>query len=86
MAIEVVIPMLGITAEKGKILKWLKKEGDFVKKGEPIFELESDKVVTEVESPATGILKKIIVREDIEIPILTVVAIITEKGEELPER
>lgn len=86
MAIEVVIPMLGITAEKGKILKWLKLEGDFVKKGEPIFELEADKVVTEVESPATGILKKILVREDTEVPILTVVAIITEKGEELPER
>jgi dihydrolipoamide dehydrogenase len=86
MAIEVVIPMLGITAEKGKILKWLKKEGDFVKKGEAIFELETDKVVTEVESPATGILKKILVREDTEVPILTVVAIITEKGEELPER
>jgi dihydrolipoamide dehydrogenase len=86
MAIEVVVPMLGITIEKGKILKWLKSEGDFVKKGEPIFEVETDKVVTEVESPGTGILKKILVPENMEVPVLTVVAIITEKGEELPEK
>ncbi len=86
MAIEVVVPMLGITIEKGKILKWLKSEGESVKKGEPIFEVETDKVVTEVESPATGILKKILIPENIEVPVLTVVAVITEKGEQLPER
>ena len=85
MATEVVVPMLGITIEKGKILKWLKSEGEFVKRGEPIFEVETDKVVTEVESPATGVLKKILIPENIEVPVLTVVAIITEKGEELPE-
>lgn len=86
MAIEVVIPMLGITMERGKITKWLRAEGDFVKKGEPIFEVETEKVVTEVESPGTGILKKILVSEDIEVPVLTIVAIITEKGEEIPEK
>lgn len=86
MAIEVVIPMLGITIERGKITKWLKAEGDFVKKGEPIFEVETEKVVTEVESPGTGILKKILVSEGIEVPVLTIVAIITEKGEEIPEK
>ena len=86
MATEVVVPMLGITIEKGKILKWLKSEGEFVKKGESIFEVETDKLVTEVESPATGILKKILIPENIEVPVLTVVAVITEKGEELPER
>jgi pyruvate dehydrogenase E2 component (dihydrolipoamide acetyltransferase) len=48
MATEVVLPMLGITIEKGKILKWFKSEGAFVKKGEPIFEVETDKVVTEI--------------------------------------
>lgn len=86
MATEVVVPMLGITIEKGKILKWLKPEGAFVKKGEAIFEVETDKLVTEVESPATGILKKILIPENIEVPVLTVVAVITEKGEELPEK
>ena len=67
MAIEVVIPMLGITVEKGKILKWMKSEGDFVKKGEPIFEVETDKVVTEVESPGTGILKKILIHRGMRL-------------------
>lgn len=86
MATEVVLPMLGITIERGKIIKWLKSEGEFVKKGEPLFEVETEKVVTEVESPATGVLKKILITENIEVPVLTVVAIITEKDEELPER
>jgi len=86
MAIEVVVPMLGITIEKGKIIKWLKSEGEFVKKGEPIFEVETEKLMTEVESPATGILKKILIPENMEVPVLTVVAIITDRGEELPEK
>ncbi|MBP1713776.1 MAG: dihydrolipoamide dehydrogenase [Deltaproteobacteria bacterium] len=84
MAIEVVVPMLGITVEKGKILRWLKKEGDPVQKGEPLFEVETEKVVTEVESPGTGILKKIIVPENLEVPVLTLVAVITKPDEELP--
>ncbi len=84
MATEVVVPMLGFSNEKGKIVKWLKSENDFVKKGEPIFELETDKVVTEIEAPATGILKKILIPEGQEVPVLTVVAIITEKREKLP--
>lgn len=86
MAIEVVVPMLGITVEKGKILHWLKKEGDPVQKGEPLFEVETEKVVTEVESPGTGILKKIIIPENLEVPVLTLVAVITKPGEALPEQ
>ncbi len=86
MAVEVVLPALGLTVEKGTILKWLKKEGDLVTKGESLYEVEADKVTTEVESPATGVLKKILVPEGVEVPILTVVAVITEKGEELPDK
>jgi len=86
MAVEVVLPALGLTVEKGTILKWLKKEGETVSKGESLYEVEADKVTTEVESPASGVLKKILVPEGIEVPILTVVAVITEKGEELPEK
>lgn len=85
MAIEVVLPMLGITVEKGRILKWHKQEGDRVLKGEILFEVETEKVVTEVESPATGILGRILVGEDVEVPLLTVVALILEEGEELPK-
>ncbi|MFQ6078622.1 MAG: dihydrolipoamide acetyltransferase family protein [Thermodesulfobacteriota bacterium] len=86
MATEVVIPMLGITVERGKILKWFKSEGDRVEKGESIFEVEAEKVTTEVESPASGILKKILVHENMEVPVLTLVAIITVEGEEVPEK
>jgi pyruvate dehydrogenase E2 component (dihydrolipoamide acetyltransferase) len=83
MAIEVVLPALGITVEKGKILQWYKKEGDPVQKGEPLFLVEADKVTTDVESPATGVLGKISIPLDVEVPILTVVAVIKESKEEL---
>ncbi len=86
MATEVVIPMLGITMERGKILKWFKSEGDRVEKGESIFEVEAEKVTTEVESPASGILKKIFVPENLEVPVLTLVGVITSEGEEIPEK
>jgi pyruvate dehydrogenase E2 component (dihydrolipoamide acetyltransferase) len=86
MATEVVMPALGLTVEKGSILQWIKKEGDPVKRGEPILEIEADKVTTEVESPATGVLRKILVPEGVEVPILTVVAVITAEAETLPEK
>ena len=85
MATEVVMPAMGLTVEKGIIVKWLKKEGDTVTKGEPIFEVEADKITTEVEAPATGILARIIVGEGIEVPITTVVGVIAEAGEALSD-
>jgi pyruvate dehydrogenase E2 component (dihydrolipoamide acetyltransferase) len=84
MSVEVVMPALGLTVEKGIIVKWLKREGEAVKKGEPLFEVEADKVATEVESPASGILARILIQEGVEVPILTVVGVITEAGEALP--
>jgi pyruvate dehydrogenase E2 component (dihydrolipoamide acetyltransferase) len=78
--------MLGITVEKGKIIEWLKNEGDPVEKGESIFVVEADKVTTEVESPASGILAKILLPEGVEVPLLTVVGIITRPGEEVPAK
>jgi len=84
VATEVVLPMLGITIERGTIVEWLKNEGDLVEKGEIIFIVETEKVTTEVESPAAGILAKIIVLAGIEVPVLTLAAVIIEPGEELP--
>jgi len=86
MAVEVVLPALGLTVEKGKILKWLKQEGETVAKGDSLYEVEADKVTTEVESPASGVLKKILIPEGVEVPILTVVAVITDEREKLPEK
>ena len=84
MVTEVVIPMLGVTVEKGKIVEWLKNEGDSVARGESIFIVEADKVTTEVESPATGVLAKILIPVGQEVPVLTVVGLITEAGEDIP--
>jgi pyruvate dehydrogenase E2 component (dihydrolipoamide acetyltransferase) len=86
VAIEVVIPMLGVTVENGQIVEWLKNEGDVVEKGESLFIVEAEKVTTEVESPGAGILAKILLPAGEEVPVLTVVAIITEKGEAVPDR
>lgn len=85
MATEVVLPMLGVTIEKGHIVEWLKNEGDSVERGESLFVVEADKVSTEVESPATGVLAKILVPIDVEVPVLTVVALIAEPGETLAD-
>lgn len=84
MATEVVIPMLGVTVEKGKVVEWLKEENDSVEKGESIFVVEADKVTTEVESPATGVLAKILLPPGEEVPVLSVIAIITDPGEAVP--
>ena len=80
MAIEVVIPMLGVTVENGIIVEWLKNEGDPVARGESLFVVEADKVTTEVESPGAGILAKILIPVGQEVPVLTVVALITATG------
>jgi pyruvate dehydrogenase E2 component (dihydrolipoamide acetyltransferase) len=85
MATEIVMPALGLTVEKGSVLRWLKEEGDPVKKGEPLIEVEADKVTTEVESPATGVLRKILVPEGVEVPILTVIGLIAPEEEDLPQ-
>jgi len=86
VAVEVVVPMLGVTVERGKIVEWLKKEGDRVEKGEIIFIVEVEKATTEVESPASGILAKIILPAGIEVPILSLAAVITAPGETLPAK
>jgi len=79
------MPKLGLTMEEGSIVRWLKAEGDAVEKGEVLFEVQTDKVVMEVESPASGILGRILVHEDETVPIARVVAYIVSPGEEVPE-
>ncbi|HEV2351562.1 MAG TPA: biotin/lipoyl-containing protein [Terriglobia bacterium] len=59
----VTIPKLTLTMEGGTLLKWMKGEGQHVEKGEPLFELETDKALTEVSAPVSGVLSKIVVRE-----------------------
>src|ERR1043165_5576834 len=69
--------------ESGTIVKWLKNEGDQVERGEPLYELDTDKVTQEVEAEASGVLLKIAVLEG-EVPVGQTIAVIGEEGEELP--
>jgi len=84
VADQVILPRLGQGMESGTIVRWLKSEGDEVQKGEPLFELDTDKVTQEVEADVGGVLLKILVDEG-EVPVGTPVAILGEKGEDLPE-
>jgi pyruvate dehydrogenase E2 component (dihydrolipoamide acetyltransferase) len=83
MASEVKLPRLGQGMESGTIVKWLKAEGDSVEKGEPLYELDTDKVTQEVEAEASGVLLKIAVPEG-EADVGTTIAVIGEQGEEIP--
>jgi pyruvate dehydrogenase E2 component (dihydrolipoamide acetyltransferase) len=68
--------------EAGTIVKWLKSEGEHVEKGEPLYELDTDKVTQEVEAEASGVLLKIAVQEG-EVPVGRTIAVIGEEGEEV---
>jgi pyruvate dehydrogenase E2 component (dihydrolipoyllysine-residue acetyltransferase) len=81
---EVILPRLGQGMESGTIVRWLKSEGEPVQKGEPLFELDTDKVTQEVEAEAAGVLLKIAISEG-EVPVGQTVAFIGEAGEEVPE-
>jgi pyruvate dehydrogenase E2 component (dihydrolipoamide acetyltransferase) len=81
MIFEVIMPVLGLTMEKGKIVHWLKKEGEYVTKGEPLFEVETDKVTMEVASEFTGTIAKILVGEGKEVSVAIVIAIIADEGD-----
>ncbi len=82
MSVKVLMPKLGLTMTEGKIVRWLKKEGEPVKKGEPLIEIMTEKIVTEVESPGSGILVKIFHSIDAVVPITEVIALIAEEGED----
>jgi pyruvate dehydrogenase E2 component (dihydrolipoamide acetyltransferase) len=82
MATEIKLPRLGQGMESGTIVKWLKSEGDSVEKGEPLYELDTDKVTQEVESDASGVLLKIAVQEG-EVDVGKTIAVIGEKGEKV---
>src|SRR6185295_17073956 len=82
MATEVTLPRLGQGMESGTIVKWLKSEGDRVEKGEPLYELDTDKVTQEVEADASGVLLKIAV-EGGEVDVGRTIAVIGEEGEEV---
>src|SRR2546430_6466691 len=82
---DVQMPRLSDSMETGKVLRWLKKEGEEVKKGEPLVEIESDKANIEVEAYASGKLSKIVVPEGESAPIGAVIAEIGGDGDATPK-
>ena len=83
MANQVTLPRLGQGMESGTIVRWLKAEGDKVEKGEPLYELDTEKVTQEVESDASGVVLKILAGEGEEIEVGKPVAVIGEEGEDI---
>ena len=85
MPVEVIMPMLGMAQETGKVVRWLKAEGDAVAKAEPLMEVETDKVTVEIEAPATGTLAGVAASAGEDVPVGQVIAYVLGDGEQLPE-
>jgi pyruvate dehydrogenase E2 component (dihydrolipoamide acetyltransferase) len=83
MAQEVTLPRLGQGMESGTIVRWLKAEGDTVEQDEPLYELDTEKVTQEVESPVAGVLLRILAQEGEEVPVGKPICVIGAAGEEL---
>jgi len=83
MSSQVTLPRLGQGMESGTIVRWLKSEGDEVEKGDPLYELDTEKVTQEVEADASGVLLKILAQEGEEIEVGKAIAVIGEAGEEV---
>ncbi|MGZ4290920.1 MAG: biotin/lipoyl-containing protein, partial [Gaiellaceae bacterium] len=81
MPTDVIMPMLGMAQETGKVLRWLKQGGEAVTKGEPLLEVETDKVTVEIEAPAGGTLAAVTVPDGTEVPVGTVIAVVLAEGE-----
>lgn len=83
MATRVVMPQAGQDLETGTVTHWLKAVGDPVAKGEPLVEVETEKISLEMEAPASGVLLKILVPDQTQTPILSTIGIIGEPGEDV---
>ncbi len=81
MPTDIIMPALELAQETGKVLHWLKRPGDSVHKGEPILEIETDKVTVEIEAPASGVLRDVRAQEGDVVPVGRTIAIIVAAGE-----
>jgi 2-oxoisovalerate dehydrogenase E2 component (dihydrolipoyl transacylase) len=85
MTTKVVIPQVGQSIAEATIVKWFKNTGDRIEKGEPLVEIGTDKINTEIPSPESGIIQKLLVPEGETVPILTEIAIISDgKSDDQP--
>src|ERR671928_2228944 len=79
-AIDVVMPQMGVSVSEGTITKWLKQQGEQVEADEPLLEISTDKVDTEVPSPGSGVLTEILVQEGQTVDVGTKLAVIGGDG------
>jgi len=85
MATAIKMPDLGTTVEQITVLKWLKKEGEAVKRGDPLCEIQTDKAVMELESVAQGVLLKQVVVENTDVEVGEVIAYVGQAGEQISQ-
>ena len=85
MAVEIVMPAVEMAQDSGILVRWLKAEGEFVKQGEPVMEIETDKTVFEFEAPGSGTLANVSAKEGDEIPVGQVMAVLLAEGESAPK-
>lgn len=83
MAKVVVMPKLGLTMTEGTVSKWLKKVGDTVNEGEPLFEVETDKLTNTIDASASGVLRYLFAEEGATVPVLDKIAIIAAADEDI---
>jgi len=83
MADYIIMPKLGFNMDKGTIIKWVKKEEDFINEQEVVFEVETDKTVMEVEAQISGFLRKILAKEGETISVTLPIAIVGDKNEDI---
>ena len=83
MAFEIKMPQLGLTMEEGTVAQWLKQEGDTVAKGDVLLEITTDKLTSEIESEADGVLLKIVAKEGEDVPVKGLLGYIGEPGEQV---
>lgn len=84
MAVDIVMPRMGLTMEEGTVVAWLKQENEPVAAGEPLLEIATDKSTVEIESPADGVLGKILTGVGETVPVGQVIGILLKKGESAP--
>ena len=85
MATSIVMPQMGYDMKEGKVVRWLKKEGEEVARGEVIAEIETDKAIVDFEAYTGGVLGKIVADEGVAIAVGGLIAVITDPGEAVPE-
>ena len=85
MAALVRFPKLGANVVEGAVSAWRRREGDSVRKGDPLVEIVTSKATFDVESPADGVLRRILAPEKSNLPVGYVLALVGEPGEELPD-